>query len=183
MLLAALALWGGFEWWAATRKLVPLDLPVSLSRGHIRTEPFSINLRSGYNLVFALAQAAALYNLECQNGEQCHKSLAMLQTHWVLSSDGKEVASGAAEGTNATSGDQAVLSWPIGLFGSSSRQFRIDADILSDTGALNQGDPRLVVQVDRNGDDWFSELSQIVPIIAGIFGAVGVALLWASRVP
>lgn len=179
MLLAALALWGSFERWAETRNLAPLDLPVSLSPGHIRTEPFSINLRSGYNLVFVLAQAAALYDLQCKIGELCHQSLGMLQAHWVLSSDGKVVASGSTEGM-ARGGDQAALSWPIGLFGSSGRQFRIDADICSDTGMLKQGDPYLVVEVDRNGDDWFSELSQNVPIVAGIFGAVGAALFLAS---
>jgi hypothetical protein len=36
--------------WMATRIFVPVDMPVSLKRGHIRTGPFLINLKATYSI-------------------------------------------------------------------------------------------------------------------------------------
>ena len=48
LLLIAAAIYGGWEWWMATRTWVPLDIPVSLARGHIRSPEFKINLDAGF---------------------------------------------------------------------------------------------------------------------------------------
>jgi len=180
IILAALAFYGSFFLWAATRKLTPLDGPISLSRGHIRTEPFSINLRSGYHMQIEVDPTPLFYP-ECHNGRQCHQSLAMLKSHWVLSSAGQALMSGDSEITDGTSGDLAALGWPIGLFESSDKQYRLDVEIVSDTGVLNQGNPRLMVQIDHNGYERFYELGLILRLISGIWGGIGLALLWVSR--
>jgi len=178
MILGAVAVYSGFALWAATRKLVPLDIPISLSRGHVTTETFSVNLRSTYQVQVQIDPNHGLFDLDCHEGEQCHKSLSMLKTHWVLSSAGQIVASGDID---TQYGDMAALVWPLGFFGSSGREYRIDLDVLSDTGGLNQANPRLMVEIGEDGYARFSELNGIVPLFSEITGLVGSALLWVSR--
>ncbi len=178
MILGTLALYIGFTIWAATRKLLPLDNPISLSRGHVTTELFSVNLKSTYQVQVQIDPNHGLFDLQCDAGEQCHKSLSMLKAHWVLSSAGQIVASGDIDNKF---GDMAVLVWPLGFFGSLGREYRIDLDVLSDTGSLNQANPRLIVEIGEDGYARFSELSGIVPLFSEITGAVGLALLCVSR--
>jgi hypothetical protein len=178
MILGALAAYTGFARWAATRKLVPLDIPISLSRGHVATEPFSVNLKSTYQVQVQIDPDHGLFDLDCHEGEQCHKSLSMLKAHWVLSSAGQMVASGDIE---THYGDMAALVWPLGFFGSLGREYRIDLDVLSDTGSLNQANPRFIVEIGEDGYAWFSELSGVAPLFSEITGIVGLALLCVSR--
>jgi len=48
LILAGAALFGGWQWWMATRTWVPLEMPISLAQGHIRSPEFKINVDSGF---------------------------------------------------------------------------------------------------------------------------------------
>ena len=48
LILAGIAWFGGWSCWEATRIWVPLNVPVSLSQGHIRTPEFKINVEGTY---------------------------------------------------------------------------------------------------------------------------------------
>ena len=48
LIIIAAAIYGGWEWWMATRTWVPLDMPVSLASGHVRSPEFKINLDAGF---------------------------------------------------------------------------------------------------------------------------------------
>jgi hypothetical protein len=102
----------------------------------------------------------------------------MLKAHWVLSSAGQIVASGDIDNKY---GDTAVLVWPLGFLGSWDREYRIDLDVLSDTGSLSQANPRLIVEIGEDGYARFSESNGVVPFFSEITGVVGLALLCVSR--
>lgn len=46
--------YGGIERWMNTRIVYPVDIPISLAAGHIRTGPFRLNLRTGYKVFIAI---------------------------------------------------------------------------------------------------------------------------------
>ena len=49
--LTGVVLFGGTRYWIATRTLSPVYMPVSLSRGHLKTGDFKINIRAFYSIL------------------------------------------------------------------------------------------------------------------------------------
>jgi len=50
-LIVAPCLWlGTWAVWHYTRNWIPVDIPISLSRGHVRTAEFKINVESDYSM-------------------------------------------------------------------------------------------------------------------------------------
>jgi hypothetical protein len=180
MILGALVFYGSFAIWEATRKLVLLDIPISLSHGHIRTELFTVNLKSGYDIRVLIDPQLCHFDLQCPVGQQCHESLTMLKAHWALSSSGQIVVSGDTNTSSGDIGDMAALSWPLGFFKPASKQYRVDLDVLSDTNRLNQANPHLIVQISQDGYSQFCKLSSMVSLFSGTTVVVGLALLGVS---
>jgi hypothetical protein len=182
MILAGLALGVGSISWLVTRKRVPLDIPISLSRGHVRTQEFGINLNSGYYIEIEVDRAPSLDNLECQMWgcyEEMPASLevqrvpAVLRVQWVLSSAGHVEPSGRSDDINGGSGHLGVVGRKVGYFSSSGGQYRLDVDVLSDTSVLNKGNPRLKVEADGEGYNRLSRLNENLPIVPGMVVVVG----------
>jgi len=189
VVLAGLALAIASIFWLSTRKLVPLDIPISLSRGHVRTEEFGINLNSGYYIEIEVEKALSLDNLECQMWgcyEEKPASLevqrvpAILRAQWVLSSAGNIKLSGHSEEIDGASGNLGVVGSKVGYFLSSGGRYRLDVDVLSDTSVLNKGNPRLKVEADGEGYNRLSRLNETLAIIPGMVVVVGLALLLLS---
>lgn len=66
-ILPAAATYGGWEWWMATRTWVPLDMPISLAQGHIRSSGFTINLDAGFGIFNGLMRRRRSFG-ENRNG-------------------------------------------------------------------------------------------------------------------
>ena len=45
------------ERWMSTRIVYPLNMPISLAPGHIRTRPFQLNLRTDYFVIIAISDS------------------------------------------------------------------------------------------------------------------------------
>jgi len=52
LIILPVALLAGYGHWLATRNFTPLDIPVSLSHGHIRTTDFCVNITGEYFVDF-----------------------------------------------------------------------------------------------------------------------------------
>jgi len=50
LFIVGLALQAGWLLWSRTRHWVPVDMPVTLSPGHIKTKEFNLNLSGYYDI-------------------------------------------------------------------------------------------------------------------------------------
>jgi biopolymer transport protein ExbD len=119
LILLGFAWFGGWSWWAATRIWTPLDIPVSLSKGHIRSPEFKINLESSYYV-------------EIVSSTECPSTP---RVSWSLSNKGRVVA--------ARTNDSAGL-W-LGYVEAGEGSYTLDLDVSGDAGCLDAGTPRLLV--------------------------------------
>jgi biopolymer transport protein ExbD len=147
------------EHWMSTRIVYPVNMPISLARGHIHTGPFRLNLNTEYP-VYVEPGTDWIW-------EQAHPNCnpyQHLQTRWALYRDGKLV-------------DQldqpTVLPWFSG-FTAGSGVYDLDLEVMSDFSCLDPVHPRLeIVAITENYE---SAAFGARPLLAtGIY--VGFALL------
>lgn len=180
LIFAGVALYVGSRYWLETRTLVALDTPVSLSRGHIRSQEFDINLNSGYYVSIEVEKSPALNNLECLM-RGCYETPAILKAQWALSKAGRVELSGSSDGTNGESPRWGTVGRDVGYFRCSGGRYRLDVDVLSDTSILNAGNPRLRVVADGEGYNHLNRLYDELSLIPGMLVVIGGTLLLLSR--
>jgi hypothetical protein len=181
LLLAGIGWFLGHAYWIATRTRIPLDMPISLSRGHIRTDDFQVNLASGYYVEIEVQNTPTLPNLECLMWG-CYESPAALRAQWTLLSTRGAEGSGSTDHTNGASGLIGTVGRKVGYFRSTGGRYRLDLDVLSDTAMLNAGNPRLKVEADGNGYNRISGHYDLLPFGPLILVVIGGTLLLLSRV-
>lgn len=179
IILGGLALCGASTTWLLTRKLVALDISVSLSPGHTRTEEFVVNLDSGYYIQIEVERTPSLGNLGCQVGG-CYETPAILGVQWVLSSAGKIALSGNGVDINGDSGAIGVVGRKVGYFRSSGGRYRLDLDVQSGASVLNDGRPWLRIEADGEGYNHLSRLNGTLPAISVMVVVIGIVLLVLS---
>lgn len=139
--------------WLAPHPDVLLEMPVSLSPGHILTGNFSVNLDTLYYIDIELDKTPPVH-------PNCRPRF-VLGTRWVLSGDGiAERGSSPWEETGLTIAD---------LYGEKTR-YSFDVEILPGAGCLNARNPRLKVQTHPYPSDLYVALTwlSIVPVGIGL---------------
>ena len=158
LILVGIVLFGSAIRWLAPHPDVALELPVSLSPGHVITGNFSVNPDTVYYIEV---------ELDRQSQVRAHcEPRSVLGTQWVLSSDGKEErGSSPWEHTGLT----------IAALYSEKTRYAFDVEVLPGASCLNAGNPRLKVQTHPYPSDLYVALTwfSIVPV------GVGLALLVA----
>jgi len=153
----------GYKHWLDTRTFQPLDIPVSLSRGHIQTPEFYINLPGEYLAGFHVDSSAVDLAGGCEE-----KAWTSLQTHLVAFENGSKI--GEADGP---------MYGMIGVFSAARKgQYRLDVDILSDASCLDTAHPRLTVW--RASDFPFDYLYQVWLWTVPIAVAAGLGLIFRT---
>jgi biopolymer transport protein ExbD len=163
MLLVGIVLFPSYKSWESTRTWVPVDLPVSLAPGHIRTGDFRINLASLYHIEIEVTDYEYWSTPSCQD-------YTMTQTRWWLSRNGRVVRTW----TDYWGSDLKFHSGTyLGAFDSSSGWYNLDVEIVSDATCLQAFHPRLRVLTDDSdyirGGSWY-ELT-----VLGSFALVGLS--------
>lgn len=154
MFLGAILYFGWLLWWK-TRVTKPVDMPVSMSPGHLRTQEFKINLEAVYLIEITADQNKIPSDtLFCLLGytlrdSQCPNTPSVVEASWVLSSEGAVVAKGSSK--DQDSGGGSVMNDGIGraigsFDGEVGRRYILDVDVLADGTKLAPGNPRLQVQ-------------------------------------
>jgi hypothetical protein len=118
--------------WYATRTFDPVDMPISLRRGHIRTGAFKINLKRWYFVRLHQGYLPA-YDPNCPDGP--------LNAHWKLYRNGQIVAD---------VDERATYYYEDG-FTAEPGIYDLDVEILSDASCHDPGHPRLIVYTDDSG--------------------------------
>jgi hypothetical protein len=144
--LIGIACFGGWACWAATRIWVPLVAPISLSRGHIRTAEFKINVEGRYEIAIEVRRGFDFWGLPCLIGSnQCEGNPGVIAVSWSLSSAGRVVAIGTSGGNDRVIREIAAMDRIVGGFDGGNGLYVLDLDVLQDGSGLNGGAPRLVV--------------------------------------
>jgi biopolymer transport protein ExbD len=143
--------------WIDTRIFVSVDIPVSLTAGHIRTGPFRINVEQEYSIWIDFDQST-YFNPMCS-------SYSVLKSTWTLYRDGRVytqwdtpvLQDGYLEGFDATKGF-----------------YDLDVNILADASCLNANRPRLRVVTSRDNDSFYAG---VLLWSGAIFVVVGISLV------
>ncbi len=135
LILIGIAEYSVWTWWVRTRIWVPLETPVSLSKGQVRTPEFRINLEGNYLFRAEVLPEFDLAGGECEVGVRCPGALRM---SWSVSKNGRVT----------TRGHNTRLGGELGHFHAGRGRYTLDLDIVDDGRRLNAGAPRLVVYED-----------------------------------
>jgi len=137
---------GGSAWWESTRIWQPVDMPVSLSVGHLRTAQFKINVESTYSIGIAVEQDPDDEETRCLLGiEKCAGNPPALRASWSVSRAGRVTVAGMSDAEQGTfwagNGSGRVL----GTFHSDSGRYILELSVLQDGSRLNVRRPYLVI--------------------------------------
>ncbi|MBZ5525606.1 MAG: hypothetical protein LAP21_25570, partial [Acidobacteriia bacterium] len=183
-ILTALALQIGWTCWMKTRTWVPLEVPVSLSLGQIRTGEFKINLAGDYSIeVEAGSGLNDYYDDPCGWGPaagECMSTPSVNKASWVLSESGKVVAQGTNDDYHGLRGWTTTTGRILGGFkAKEGEHYVLTVDILKDGSFLNSANPRLRIDGRWNYPQYRS-LDEGVPVVFLLFVIVGSILFIRS---
>jgi biopolymer transport protein ExbD len=116
--------------WMSTRIAHPVDMPVCLAPGHIRTGPFRLNVDANY-----LVYLAPGTDWRWDSAHPGCDPYRHLQTRWVLYENEKVVD---------RLDEPTVLPWPSG-FSAGPGVYDLDVEVMSDFSCLDSIPPRLEV--------------------------------------
>jgi biopolymer transport protein ExbD len=192
LILIGIAVPLGFRGWMQSRSWVPLDIPISMAAGHIRSPEFEINLEGEYWIYVDVDRRFNPDSIECLLGlppyyNDCHDHPSIVQTSWRITKAGNEVA------RDHNIAPVRVGPWDrvgraIGSFAADkSKHYALDLDILADASELNGGNPRLkieelggaYVRYSSLEDDWSNVAFLLV--VTGIVLLVVVLVGWARE--
>jgi biopolymer transport protein ExbD len=168
LLLGGLGLIAGIQFWHVTRIFVPLDIPVSLSRGHIQTGEFLINRDAIYEVSIEFAASSGFGQGDC---EQLSYAGKPLQTRWTAKRNGiPDTQAGRAH----TDGCY------LGGLSAESGRYELDVEVLSDSGSLNALKPRLHIEAYWGAYLETEEIADYLSLWGAAFASVGASLLCLS---
>jgi len=187
MIAAGLALFGGWVLWSETRSWRPVDMAISLSKGHIRTPEFKTNLGTLYTIQIEVTKNQPFDAISCLLGirgttsEGCMNTPSVIHVSWILRSQGVVIARGSAAEENGGIWMNDAIARLIGSFVSEKgRRYTLDVDVLADGTPLAVGNPRLIVGVHPSAYEGNALMGVRSMLIAVVFVLVGAIVLIAS---
>jgi hypothetical protein len=181
LILISAAIYGGWEWWMATRTWIPLDMPVSLAKGHVRFPEFTINLDAGFWIFVEVETKVDNEGVSCLTGytsDYCREhDVHELRASWTLSEAGRVVARGSTSSCQGSLGGMVTRACYFGNFSvPAGKHFVLDVDFPEDNSHFDGGHPRLGLAPNYY---WIFEEKRtpLFLLFATFIGAIGTALL------
>jgi biopolymer transport protein ExbD len=135
LILLGVGVYAGTQHWINTRILYPVDMPISLAKGHTRTGPFRLNLWTDYRVYISIPNPGPW--------EQAHPDCnpyQHLQTRWVVYQNGKAIA---------WLDEPTTLPW-WSWFYAAPGTYELDLEVLNDFRCADSAAPRLEVDADTD---------------------------------
>jgi hypothetical protein len=153
-----IGVYGTWVLWLTTRTERPVNIPISMSIGHVRTREFKLNINAPYTIEVEVQKNIPFDTLNCLLGmtmaprstdlQECPDSPSVVKASWVLTSNGQVVAQGSSDDYRSGAWMNDSISRELGHFQSQSgRRYVLDVDVLADGSSLAPGNPRLKVEV------------------------------------
>jgi biopolymer transport protein ExbD len=130
--------------WLAPHPRVALDIPISLSPGHISTPTFDVELDTLYYVDVELSKATLPTPAGCEPS-------AVLRTRWTVTGEGQPADKGSSpwEDSGLT----------LAVFLGENPRYAFDATIFPGASCLNARNPRLKVRTHVHPSDLYSGLN------------------------
>ena len=143
LICVGLVLFPAYHHWFATRTWTPVDIPISLAPGHVKTGDFHVNVHAVYYVGIDFQGYNSWQHPNCQDDQ-------VLQTRWWLWRDGRVTATWEDSWGNHWNGvpDGPVESPYLGVFDGSPGRYNLDVEVASDASCLQRFHPRLRVHAD-----------------------------------
>ncbi len=187
MVVAGLILFGGWALWSETRSWMPVDMPISLSKGQIRTPEFKTNLKSLYTIQIEVMKNEPINTLSCLLGirgtvsENCMNTRSVVEASWVLWSQGVVVARGSTTEEKGGIWMNDAIARLIGSFVSEKgSHYTLDVNVLADGSSLAVGNPRLKVEVHPSAYENNAFVGVRNMLVAAVLVLVGAIMLVVS---
>jgi len=163
LILLGITAYAGTARWMRTRTVYPVNIPVSLATGHIRTA-FRLNLSAVY---WVIVDSGDWW----KGGRLCPDPRLRAKTRWVLYKRGAIVD---------RSDDATPTGWPTG-FDVGPGVYDLDVEVLSDTSCLDPGHPRLRVFAQTENYEMPASMLKAVTVLSVFLGVVLLTFLPATR--
>ena len=145
-----LTLYGTWVGCLSTRTERPVDVPISMAIGHVRTPEFKINLNAPFTINVEVQKTIPFETLNCLLGttmgrtstdlQECPDKSSVVKASWVLTSNGQTVAQGSSDDYRSGAWMNDAISRELGHFQSQSgRIYVLDVNVLADGSALTPG--------------------------------------------
>lgn len=179
--------------WVTTRSQTPVDMPVSMTVGHIRTPEFRINRNALYTIDIEVEKTIPFDTLSCLLGmsmghtstafEECPDRPSVVKASWLLTSNGQTIGRGYSDDYISGAWMNDSIARELGHFdGKSGSSYVLDVNVLADGSLLASGNPRLKVEIDPEFVEGDMFWSAILFLLTGTVAVVGLALLAVSAV-
>ncbi len=180
LILLPIAGFGVWACWNATRIWVPLDVPVSLSPGHIQTPEFKINVESTYSIGIATDWPWD-FDRACLIGVVRCAEPSVLAASWAQSGGGrKELRGDSADHEQEQIFGTDKLGRVLGRFNADPGRYVLDLYVTQDGSRLNAGAPHLVVFELGEAGKESDEMPGFAAFLFVLFSPVGTFLLVRS---
>ena len=187
MVIAGLALFGGWALWSETRTWIPVDMPISLTKGQIRTHEFKTNLKAPYIIQIEIVKKGpvevltCLLGLEDMNSGKCTNTQSVVDASWVLWSQGTIIARGSSAEDKSGAWMNDKLARQIGSFETEKgRKYILDFNILVDGSSLAVANPRLKVEVHPSAYESNGFVGIRYMLVAAVLVLIGATMLIVS---
>ena len=186
--LAGVILFAGWAGYLVTRSYEPVNMPVTMPVGHVRTKEFRVNIKAPYEIQIEVKKNIPFDTLNCllgmntPSGKDCTVTPAVVNAQWTLMSDGEIVQHGSSLDSKGGAWTNDTIDRQIGEFdGKPGHKYQLDVDFLTDAKQLAAGDPHLTVAVTSDFTEGAMFLSGlIIDPIAGALFLIGVVCLLIS---
>ena len=162
LFVAGLTTFIAVQRWMDTRIVHPVDMPVSLVAGHIRTGPFRLNLKTSY---WVSIDPGAWWS----TGRACADQYSRLLTRTVLYQQGKVIDMRVREASH------------FATFYAIPGEYELDVEVLSDFSCLDKGHPRLSLSADTGEYEDGAFLLKLAASASAFIGVVLLAFLPSVR--
>jgi hypothetical protein len=150
--------YGTWALWLFTRINRPVNVPIAMTVGHVRTPVFKVNRAAFYDIEIKVQKTIPFEILNCLLGtamaqsstdlQECPDKPSVVKASWILSSDGKIVAQGSTDDLRSGAWENNSISRELGFFKSQKgRPYVLDVDVLAGGSSLAAGNPHLEVEV------------------------------------
>jgi hypothetical protein len=156
LVLVGVSAYGTSVLWLKTRTMDPVNIPILMTVGHVRTREFKLNVDMPYAIDIEVQKTIPVETLNCLLGtrvveggtfEDCPDRPPVVKASWSLTSDGQTVAKGSSDDYRSADWMRDYISREIGNFqGQSGRLYVLDVNVIVDGNALALGKPRLKVE-------------------------------------
>ena len=191
-LVVGIGAYGTWVLWLTTRTLRPVNIPVSMAIGHVRTREFKLNLSAPYTIQIEVQKTIPFDTLNCLLGMamprssstalgECPDRPSVVKASWVLTSDGQTVARGSSDDDRLGGWMNDSISRELGSFqGQRGRGYVLDVSVLADGSALDLGKPRLTVDVAATLYEAYAVWGWILFLAMAFLVVIGITLMIVS---